>query len=446
MKDRTDIELIEQIKNVLHSHEEPYKEGSWEKFAMHSLHIAPVKTGKRHFRYWIAAACILLLAAAGTFILFNKTNKPEQKLAIHQHKPATALTLETDRHIDSMLHNHIDKTYAVQIPGEKIIQTEKRSIFREFIDKVFPEKDNNLTVNNQPANNTPEKIQKQDAAPLANVTQNQNMVSADVANNNAAPENNIVNNNNIRQQNQPVYTPDNIYVRNNPVLEHDAGYAKKWNLAAEVASSMSNNKKMNLSYGINIGYALNNKLSIHSGASFSQLNSAIDDPASAAFMNRYDGYADINMDLKVFARSASTAETTVKSSELRLAGIEIPLEMRYNFNKKLYTNIGISAMALVENKQLNTYVTESSKQVGFAAGNKKSTSTKEIVETKVESVPGTGVVNDKFLEFFNMSIGYKQPITPKRNIRIEPFVKIPINNTGVKVPLSNAGIRLGIDL
>lgn len=445
MKDRTDIELIEQIKNVLHSHEEPYKEGSWERFATHSLHMAPVKTGKRHFRYWIAAACILLLGATGTFILFN-TNKPAQTVATHQHKPAATVNPNfTDRYNDSMLHSNTDETFAIQIPEEKIIRPEK-SILREFINKVFPEKNNNLTVNNQPANNIPEKIQKQDAAPLTNLTQNQNIISTDVANNNAAPKNNIVNNNNIHQQNQPVYTPDNIYVRNNPVLEHDAGYAKKWNLAAEVASSISNNKKMNLSYGINIGYALNNKLSIHSGASFSQLNSAIDNPASSASMNGYEAYADINVDMNVFARSASTAEPTVKSSELRLAGIEIPLEMRYNFNKKLYTNIGVSAMALVENKQLNSYVTESSKPVGFAAGNKKSTSTKEIVETKVESVPGTSVVNDKFLEFFNMSIGYKQPITPKRNIRIEPFVKIPINNTGVKVPLSNAGIRLGIDL
>ena len=92
----------------------------------------------------------------------------------------------------------------------------------------------------------------------------------------------------------------------------------------------------------------------------------------------------------------------------------------------------------------NIYLQENRQPVGYSIVNE--TIANDVMIKTEETTSGSDVINDKFIEFFNFSFGYKQPLNSKRNIRVEPFIKVPISNAGIKAPLTNAGVRLGIDL
>ena len=45
----------------------------------------------------------------------------------------------------------------------------------------------------------------------------------------------------------------------------------------------------------------------------------------------------------------------------------------------------------------------------------------------------------------NLSIGYQNSISKNLNIRVEPFLKIPLQGMGVgSLPVTSAGLQLGI--
>ncbi len=437
MKDNR--ELIDHIKEVLHQHQEPYKEGSWEKFMQQTT--VPIQ--KKRFPYWAAAACLLLLAGIGLWAILTPSTE-ENNIAQNQAPIAQQENIHTaPQNKSSIIADSIyaDSQQAITVqnnPTEKNIP-QKKSLIQRIADAVL--------LNNQNDNTYTQSVQQPNIDNNKNETvANQYIKESNKSIAKKQESNENAQNQTQQPQQQPQQYVHNIYTNNNPVLGVDDDNFKKWNFAAQVGSSFSNNSKMNMSYGINVGYALNDKIAVHSGISYAQLHSAVSHTninerpmmMSAAPSNE-SNYAH-RSSLVAYNNSQAQPQT----SDLRLSGVEIPVEVRYNVSKKLYTNVGISAMALIENTQKNTYIVESPKTVGFATYADNPTS--EILEKREETISGTGVVKDKFLEFVNMSFGYKQPISDKRNIRIEPFIKIPINSSGVKVPLTNAGVRLGIDL
>lgn len=444
---KTNRELIDHIKEVLQQHEEPYKQGSWENFVQHQENIVPFKKKKNKFLYGAVAAGIIVLLGAGLWALLAPSSDNNQlantNKSIQTQQPSGITPTQTPVIISDS--QNVASQITVQNNQTEIQEqnTANRSILQRIKETIFPEKQNNTAQpvyaeqSNVPAhqNNNNQKV----AEP-----QNQYVKT---------PNKNIINNpqktdevqqpsSSNQNQAQQQYIP-NVYAQNNSVYEEDNDF-KRWNFAAQVASSVSNTSKMNMSYGVNVGYSFNDKIAIHSGVAYTQLNSAIQNapvnntPMMFASANNsaYGGRSSL--------MASNTQQPKAESSELRLSGVEIPVEVRYNVNKKMYTSVGVSAMALVENTQKNTYLIESPTSVGFSTASDNAVS--NVLERREETVPGTNVVNDKFLEFFNLSFGYKQPISNKRNIKIEPFVKIPISGSGVKTPLTNAGIRLGVEL
>lgn len=441
MKDNR--ELIDHIKEVLQQHEEPYKEGSWEGFMQQTT--LPVQ--KKRFPYWAAAACLIVIIGAGLWAVLTPSTE-KTNIAKNQSptikKENIIITPQNNNTIiaDSASVNAQQTITAGNHQTEKIISG-KKSFIQRMTDAIFPENDkNNLPAYTQSAQEQNNKNKQNDAT----INQYVKAPNKSITTKSESKEN--VQDPKVQQpQQQPQQYVHNIYTNNNPVLANDDNDFKKWNFAAQVGSSFSNTSKMNMSYGLDVGYAFNDKIAIHSGVSYSQLNSAIH---HAGASNKSPMMMSTAMsDANTYASRSSlvaynNSQAQSQSSELRLSGVEIPVEVRYNVNKKLYTSVGVSAMALIENTQTNTYLIESPKSIGFATSAENLAS--EVMEKREETVPGTDVVKDRFLEFVNMSFGYKQPINSKRNIRIEPFIKIPVNSSGVKVPLTNAGVRLGIDL
>lgn len=441
-------ELIDHIKEMLQQHEEPYKQGSWENFLQRTETVTPIQ--KKRFPYWIAAACIVVLLGAGVWALLTPSNQNNQLANTNQsikNQQSTNIAPTQTPAIIADSANAVTEITAQNNQVETTEQhTENRSILQRIKETIFPEKEKNTVLpvyaeqSNVPANQ-PINNNEKAAEPQHQYVKSPN--KSIISNNQRTDEvqQPPVNQNQSQQQ----YIP-NVYAQNNTANREEDDYFKRWNFAAQVASSVSNTSKMNMSYGVNVGYSFNDKIAIHSGVAYTQLNSAIHN--NAPINNSPMMFASANTNAAYSGRSSlmayNTQQPKAESSELRLSGVEIPVEVRYNVNKKMYTSVGVSAMALVENTQKNTYLIESPNSVGFSTASENAAS--NVLERKEEVVPGTDVVNDKFLEFFNVSFGYKQPISNKRNIKIEPFIKIPISGSGVKTPLTNAGIRLGVEL
>lgn len=430
-------ELIDHLKEVMQAHEEPYKEGSWEHFAAST---STTYIHKKRFPYWAAAVIVFAILGAGIWALYNLNSNQQASVINNTGNPIKTIDSQyvTFNKSDvKIVSNNNEKTSTIK---------NEKSFFRKVIDHIISTNNNN----GQPVKLSNDEYKDEIEVQKNTIVEN-NTKFVQPQSKEPTTKENIAQNNthNITQQpvQQPNATYNNMYTQNNPIIEEDNNNFKKWMLAAQVASSLGNNSKVNMSFGINVGYAFNDKVSIHSGAAFSQLNSALHTTTAPA--NNFPALSDKKENIPMsrnsfFLQENSGNNTHLESSELILSGVEIPIEMRYKINKNLYTNVGVSAIALIDNKQKNTYLHESKRPVGFSLSSE--TTTNDVMERTQETISGNNVVNDKLLEFFNVSFGYKQPISNKKNIRIEPFIKLPISNTGIKAPLTNAGIRLGLDL
>ncbi|WP_163028222.1 hypothetical protein, partial [Pseudomonas viridiflava] len=84
-----------------------------------------------------------------------------------------------------------------------------------------------------------------------------------------------------------------------------------------------------------MSYAIANKLSISSGVSYASVSSMESQNASTP---------------------QSLSSRNLESVNAKVSGINVPLELRYKISDKLYTGVGVSALAVINNSQQNTYI------------------------------------------------------------------------------------------
>ena len=143
----------------------------------------------------------------------------------------------------------------------------------------------------------------------------------------------------------------------------------------------------------------------------------------------------------------SSNSRSLESVNASVRGINIPLELKYNISKKFYTGVGVSALAILNNKQDNNYLVSTGRNITVAntagiAEQKMLIVTERVSETQPQSLQ----VADKYIGFYNFSLGYKQKISKKTDFAIEPFLRLPMKTfSNDNLNLTNGGLRLKID-
>ncbi|MBB2150119.1 hypothetical protein [Pedobacter gandavensis] len=213
----------------------------------------------------------------------------------------------------------------------------------------------------------------------------------------------------------------------------------KWEMGVMVAPSVGSSKKLNMGYGLSMGYALSKRVSINSGISYNEMGASR--TASPASDGAYSSPATTTMGL------ASNSKE-LKAVDANIRGIDIPLEIRYRLTNSLYANVGISAFAVLNQKQKNTFL-ESQVQSSLAdPGSTASATFKANVlsTTVIEERKNSELKTDPYLGFYNFSLGYKQQISRGKSVSLEPFVKLPIKEfTQENLYLIGTGLRLKFD-
>lgn len=409
-----DKELIEHITEQLQSHEEAYAEGAWERFSE--------KKKRRGIVYWPmwAAAIVVLIAGALFFTIQKSTDTTDianiQPKAFSEgeaeQKGTTDAEANINQNISPELHTQ-KRSNQLQIP----VKGDNKAPYNTPL--AQNEARDQLAVNGE---NPPMLILNTNQ--LAGQLYNPTITSAS--------NSRLFELAGAKEKPKPIKMTFEDLLAQDSKANQFAAHTKnnqdsKWQPGVYVAPSMGNDNKLNMNYGFSLSYAIANKVSISSGVSYSSISSkevlGADVPQTLSGRN-------------------------LESVNARVEGINVPLELKYNISDKIYTGIGVSALAVTNNRQENTYI---SNQVQNAAALNSATGSYDaktliVAERKVEPQPEATIDPDRYIGFYNFSFGYKQKLSRKKNIAIEPFLRVPMKTFSKEnLNLTNGGLRIKVD-
>lgn len=420
-------ELIQRIKQKLSTHVSPYEEGSWERFAQ--KHIQPTGKQVKRFPYWIAAACLTFIAGITYWMMPANPH-------VYVSTPINGYQFSTE-----YIHNiYTTKTNVLDSNGN-------------LVNNINIQRYSTIATSNRELDSVSGRSAAGTPTAIKTIAQNSSVDTIKI--NEIKP---YVSNDPVEMPLEKKNIAHNNPREKAPLLSAKEDRGKRWNIGAQMSTSMGQSNKANLSYGIHIGFAINDKITIRSGAAYARINTAINFstniannapiPITASSSEEQIFYVQKNtLTAKMIPEEKATISKQKLYSELSLSGIEIPLDICYHFNKKFYSNIGISTIALTSKKQYNYYMMENNKDRGFQISENNVTSNIDISMITSETSDGNSMLSSRALTFLNASIGYKQALSSKSNIRVEPFVKISVaNNNDAAIPFNHMGLRLAVEL
>lgn len=411
-----DKELIEHITAQLQNHEEHYAPGAWESFSEKE------KDQRRGFvlwPLWTAAAVIFIISG----ILFIHQSKESKQPALAKAKV---------QNTESPKHNQASEKFSIPLlPDERV----KSAAINQSAQQAnlpsysFNSADSILKSNKQaviaktydpidevPAGNDPFSALHSTEVKITHA--DQGIVSVGKGDK-QDPETAK------KLSFEDLLAVDSKTNQQNPAQSKMQQHSK-WQPDVYVAPSMGNDNRLNMNYGFSLSYTIANKLSISSGISYASISSTESQNASAP---------------------QSLSGKNLESINAKVQGINVPLEVRYNISDKLYTGVGVSALAVLNNSQQNTYLVNQVQMLSAPLANGMMDSKSFIVaEKQSEPQPASNIDPDKYIGFYNFSLGYKQKISGKNNIAIEPFLRLPMKTfSRENLNLTNGGLRLKVD-
>ncbi|NTE02004.1 hypothetical protein G6M26_28000 [Agrobacterium tumefaciens] len=410
-----DKELIEHITTQLQNHEEHYVPGAWERFSEKEENK---RRGFVLWPLWTAAAIIFIISG----IFFIHRNEESQQPGVVKSKVQNiespiAKKVEENAHSNESFNqgsksvgiNHTEKqaylpSYSKSLNSNLNIHPKQDVIVQTYhpAEEFAINKTNNLVAK-------PADIKMVDA----------NQSTAAVQAEKQKPETNK------KLSFEDLLAVDSKINQQHPTHNKTEQHSK-WQPDVYVAPSMGNDNKLNMNYGFSLSYAIANKVSISSGVSYASISSTESQNAAAP---------------------QSLSGKNLASINAKVQGINVPLEVRYNISDKLYTGIGVSALAVLNNAQQNTYLVNQVQTLSSPLANGTMDSKSFIVaEKQSEPQPTSTIDPDKYIGFYNFSLGYKQKISKKNNIAIEPFLRLPMKTFSKEnLNLTNGGLRLKVD-
>lgn len=410
-----DKELIEHIKSQLQNHEENYPAGAWERFSNKDEQ-------KRRIAFWpLWAAAALIFVCGGVFFAFNNQEPKNDIVAV---KPTAGQYYNKSTQPTADENITIKENSApVNNPGanEALLATNK------------PIQNTGSTKPLAVENSSYVVLQNTGEMNLTHINLLENTLKGiNLTNFPVKPIGILA----TQKKTSPTPSPtpkrsfEDLLAQdsrdNQNKLVAKTGQPSKWTPDVYVAPAMGNDNKVTMNYGVSLSYAIANKLSISSGVSYASLSTTESLNAQAP---------------------QSLSGKNLTSVDAKVRGINIPLELKYNISDKLYTGVGVSALAVINNSQQNNYIANQVQSVSYSAANGLADQKMLIVQEKIsEPQPENNIDPDKYIGFYNFSLGYKQKISKKNNIAIEPFLRLPMKTFSKEnLNLTNGGLRIKID-
>ena len=402
-------EIIAHIKDSLSSYEESYVPGSWERFDRQQGH-------KPGMLLWIgrlssAAALLILGSLLFWYVAKSPRTQPDKNLVVQSQDPAVTKQDHAGNDVAQ------SKVQVDEIEFAKASLSPVKSKQTSYVATVV--------VTDQPVN----LVAAQHTMNVAQIPVESSLESVTVKTIPLTGTNPVeeVDSKSALEAFLKAESKNTARTASNTPVEK----GNKWAVGVMVSPSIGSTNKINMGYGLSMGYAITDKVSLNSGISYNEL---------AASRN-----------VAPVAAPASTAiageSKSLESVEQRVTGIDIPLDIRYNLGKNLYANVGVSAFAVIDQRRNNTYLQE--KVVERASyDSPASNDFKNLIlnEKVTEDAPVSEIDHNKYIGFYNFSFGYKQKVAKDKSISIEPFMKVPMKEiTRDNLRLMGTGIKLRFD-
>lgn len=442
MKDEKD--LIYEIQNVLHAHEDAYMPGAWEDF---------VKKKKRRrvivYIRMVAAAVILLFLGYATSLFVPSTplDPNNQQTTIikktpHIYPENNRRNDSTDKAVVISKNNSSHRSTATPLTATKPPVNTEPLLSRNVGEDALP-LNNKTDEIKSPAGVTDiaeAVIPRKDATAVATSKQPSNVSIASFA----APANGvspIVNTDPKRyERSAQRLNYDSLANVNKPKpLAADEKKTKNLSYALMVSPSVGN-QKMNFGTGVEVAYNINKNFSVSSGIAYAYVNAGSNRITTLdATPNRsLQGYTASASASNSFSFDAPRSSQSVKGVKLALSGLEIPLSFQYKTKGGFFLNAGVSAMSVIGNDLSYNYINNRAVSTLSNNGlaNTISVITEESTEKSGEKVAG-------YVGFYTLSAGKKISFG-RGKLNFAPFIKIPFNRVSSEnIQLIHGGVQLG---
>lgn len=407
-------ELIAHIKRSLVEHEESYKIGAWEKFN------SPKKSRKLGLWLpWISGvAAALVLGLLAFFIAQQNSQQQNVTKTVAANAKITAEQAAST--------NATAKSNPTEI-SPNVVQQPARTKRQE--DKDLPTESSIADVNVAPKRITfgasEIKSTSKDTTQIVTTAPTLNEEEKPVFANTADKKTNIIDF--LEKETKLNQAKETDVASRTP--------KDKFTVGLVIAPSFGNVKRLNMGYGLNLDYQLSSKFSLNTGLAYNTMGATAD--------SRID-YRQSAPTVSALAQTASSKN--LESVEERIAGIEIPLEIKYHVNANVYANMGVSIFGVVNQQRNNTFIEEKIIPQSYAVNGRNTfevtTMTARITEQDVLK-PGEDYT---YLGFYNFAFGFKKKLSKKNAFAIEPFVKLPMQKAQTEnLKLIGTGVKLKFD-
>lgn len=444
--------FLEQIKSTLSRHEEAYDEGAWERFAAKNISAGRKPKGMvAPIWKWAAAAAILV----GAVFLIQLLNTP-----------GTTKGLQDGTHLAT--GNDGQKA-----PSEEINKIIKDSNAQEQTAGIAPQSHNQDpsqlkttnpsyvtthllkstgTQKSQAASTTPAATP---LTPVPPAIAGQQPPRPDPQPQVAPGEKTdlpFYQNKVVPQDMAQTPSPRRDETKNIASITQPSGKAErrdrsgKW-LSSLYVSPVFGNDNVNMGYGYQLGYEISDKVSIKSGIAYTKMSTSKnyntpEPPAMGMAMYSSVAVSDAS-NMRAAAFVPSSAPSYLQSVDAWVSGIDVPVEVNYNISKKVYASGGVSGLFVLDGKTKETFQ-DNNVRVTVQSPQDKIKEDKNVAlsnpynNEQPESTP--------FLGFYNVSMGYKQKVSKKNSVSLEPFIKVPMKQvTQQKLNYTGMGVRLKFD-
>jgi cell division protein FtsN len=413
-------ELISHIKKTLASHEEPYLPGAWEKF-----NESPAKERKRLFGFYqfLNVAAMLLVGV----VIFLYVDKAVKKPAVEvvKNKIAKPNLPEQNAPLSKEEENSIEAN--IKVPDDLPASSFYASAGK-YAKSAAKQRQYLAQAENRIKAETPEN----DLNPVLAFSRRStiNTETLDGPDNNSSSQPAVVPKPDDKVSTfQRFLEKEQLAKNEKEEVRTTKEKQDKWAMGLLVAPSLGNNNKLNMGYGLSMDYALSKKISLTSGISYNDMKSSSQVQApdkTASFV--------------------SSSSKNLESVEASVSGIDVPLGIKYNLSKKIYANVGISAFAVLNQRQNNTYLQETSVQASSTEPATFGEMRILIVNERITEQAPEAPVGNKYIGFYNFSFGIRQPLSKKNTLSLEPFIKLPMKEaTQDNLKLIGTGIKLKLD-
>lgn len=425
-------DFLDDIKRALLTHEEPYDDGAWERFVAKNKPASKRRVVPLPLWGWLAGAAAVI---AGIILVTQYFRTVQINTIDNKGTEIVTKTVPKENNI-TIIRGDSTTQNGAYIKPHIIKNTDGPG--RAYLPSPI--------ITDYPTNDIAISKPEKNAVTQPPVVIQKPQPSQD---NGKFWENKVVKENG--QPDKPINdanTKPGMLVTE-PVLAHATQKEKKWQSSLYLSPTYGD-LGVKMGYGYSIGYAVNNKVKISTGLAHTKI-SAIKNYGAPAAPSIIAATPNESNTFLASARTASVVSNMpyLDSVENLASGIEIPLDVNYNLSKNLYMTGGVSGLIVLKNSPRYTYVNNQNVRITVenSSGLLKEDKILSLSDYNTTSSPiSENGKQPNLIGFYNFSMGYKQKVSGRNAVSIEPFVKVPMKNvTDQKLNYLGMGMRVKLD-